>query len=170
FSSLASQDTTSSPRISPRAESYSSPIIPPQRSSSASSSPQLRQQYQHPKRSRSTSALASPQTSRLSHNASSSLQGVDEQQEMDDDDLFEFSKVIAMGKNVRNISEDIMANGMRLFNDFSTKMKNANADRMGQGPSSSTNAAQQHHHRQQLLPQQEQQPTDDGFLLSEAYI
>ncbi|CAO3586902.1 unnamed protein product [Absidia cylindrospora] len=147
----------------------SSPIIPPQRSSSASSSssPQPRQQYQHPKRSRSTSALASPQTSRLSHGASSSsssLQGVDEQQEMDEDDLFEFSKVIAMGKNVRNISEDLMANGMRLFNDFSTKMKNANADRMGQGPSSNT--AQQHHHRHQ----QQQQSTNDGFLLSETYI
>ncbi|SAM06453.1 hypothetical protein [Absidia glauca] len=74
----------------------------------------------------------------------------------DEEDLFDFSKVIAMGKNVRHYSEDLMGNGLRLFNDFSTRMKNANrGDDMPQDGEQ---------------PQQEQSSMDQEFLLGDTFF
>jgi hypothetical protein len=74
----------------------------------------------------------------------------------EEEDLFDFSKVIAMGKNVRHYSEDLMGNGLRLFNDFSTRMKNANrGDDMPQDGEQ---------------PQQEQSSMDQEFLLGDTFF
>ncbi|KAI8330454.1 hypothetical protein BC941DRAFT_518130 [Chlamydoabsidia padenii] len=97
----------------------------------------------------------------------------------EEEDLFDFSKVIAMGKNVRNYSEDLMGNGLRLFNDFSTRMKNANTARPDQLLSISQFQQQQHLDGQQLYnkqarPQQEQQQqqssVDQEFLLGDTFF
>ncbi|KAI8979898.1 hypothetical protein BDB01DRAFT_247178 [Pilobolus umbonatus] len=47
-------------------------------------------------------------------------------EENDDDDIFDLSKVVAMSKNVRNFSEEVMGNGIRMFSDLSSRIKNAN--------------------------------------------
>ncbi|KAG2231624.1 hypothetical protein INT48_006380 [Thamnidium elegans] len=42
----------------------------------------------------------------------------------DDEEPFDFSKVVAMSKNVRNFGEGVMGNGLRMFNNLSTRIKN----------------------------------------------
>ncbi|KAI8141167.1 hypothetical protein BJV82DRAFT_670796 [Fennellomyces sp. T-0311] len=51
----------------------------------------------------------------------------EERDEEDEEDLFDFSKMIAMGKNVRHIGEDMVGNGLRMFNDMANRVKSANA-------------------------------------------
>ncbi|KAI8888749.1 hypothetical protein K501DRAFT_329628 [Backusella circina FSU 941] len=41
----------------------------------------------------------------------------------EDEELFDFTKVIEIGKNVRSFSEDIVGNGFRMFNDVANRMK-----------------------------------------------
>ncbi|KAI9489361.1 hypothetical protein BDB00DRAFT_843465 [Zychaea mexicana] len=44
----------------------------------------------------------------------------------EEEDLFDFGKMLAVGKNVRNIGEDMVGNGLRMFNDMASRVKNAN--------------------------------------------
>lgn len=44
----------------------------------------------------------------------------------EEEDLFDFSKVIAMGKNMRSLGEDVMGSGLRIFNDVANRVRNAN--------------------------------------------
>jgi hypothetical protein len=43
----------------------------------------------------------------------------------EDEELFDFTKVIEIGKNVRTFSEDIVGNGFRMFNDVANRMKSS---------------------------------------------
>ena len=51
----------------------------------------------------------------------------EERDEEDEEDLFDFTKMIAMGKNVRHMGEDMVGNGLRMFNDMANRVKTANA-------------------------------------------
>ncbi|ORZ23316.1 hypothetical protein BCR42DRAFT_447015 [Absidia repens] len=190
FASLAGPDippSSSSSNTTPRTglvhTTSASPL--PRRSSSMSSSPPL-QQHQYPAVSRSANHLHTtsqqPPPRHYSNNETS-LHNVNEEENIDEEDLFDFSKMIAMGKNVRNMSEDLMGNGIRLFNDFSTRMKNANANANRMTPldpssSSNTQSQQQRQYHRQPLPQQQQQEQqeqqtssiDQEFLLGDTYI
>lgn len=44
----------------------------------------------------------------------------------EEDEPFDFSKVVAMSKNVRSFGEGVMGNGLRMFNNLSTRIKNNN--------------------------------------------
>ncbi|CAO3591081.1 unnamed protein product [Absidia cylindrospora] len=182
FASLAGPDmppsSNTTPRSGPVHTASASPL--PQRSSSMSSpaQPPPSQQHQYPAVSRSANQLHTTTQQippRSYSNNETSLQNVNEEENIDEEDLFDFSKMIAMGKNVRNMSEDLMGNGIRLFNDFSTRMKNANANRTTAQDSSNIQPQQQQHqyYRQPQPQQQEQQQTssmDQEFLLGDTYI
>ncbi|KAI8086077.1 uncharacterized protein BX664DRAFT_359636 [Halteromyces radiatus] len=126
----------------------------------------------HPQRSSSMPAQQRISSSSLppqqQQNRAHLLHGVDEE-EYEDDDLFDFSKVIAMGKNVRSMSEDLMGNGIRLFNDFSTRMKNR-SDASIRNTQQQHQQQQQQQHQQQEQQEQQQQPMDQEFLLGDTFI
>jgi hypothetical protein len=46
----------------------------------------------------------------------------------EDEEAFDFSKMVAMGKNVRTFGGEVMGNGIRLFNNLSTRIKNTQQD------------------------------------------
>ncbi|KAI8875303.1 hypothetical protein K501DRAFT_337784 [Backusella circina FSU 941] len=46
----------------------------------------------------------------------------------EEEEPFDFSKVVAMGKNVRTFGGEVMGNGLRLFNNLSTRIKNTQQD------------------------------------------
>lgn len=43
--------------------------------------------------------------------------------EDDDEELFDFTKVLEIGKNVKTFGEGFVGNGIRMFNDVATRMK-----------------------------------------------
>lgn len=49
----------------------------------------------------------------------------EEEEEDDNEDLFDFTKVIEIGKNVKSFSEGVVGNGIRMFNDVATRMKHS---------------------------------------------
>lgn len=51
-----------------------------------------------------------------------------EQQQEDDEELFDFTKVLEIGKNVKTFSEGVVGNGLRMFNDVATRVKNSVED------------------------------------------
>lgn len=76
------------------------------------------------------SALAGPDpTGSATHKPTRSQQqqGEDEEEEEEEDeeDLFDFTKVIEIGKNVKSFSEGVVGNGIRMFNDVATRMKHS---------------------------------------------
>lgn len=63
------------------------------------------------------SALAGPEP----HSSVPNLPEDEEQQE--EEELFDFTKVIEIGKNMRSFSEGFVGNGMRILNDVATRIK-----------------------------------------------
>lgn len=46
-----------------------------------------------------------------------------EGEEEEDEELFDFTKVIEIGKNVRTFGEGFVGNGIRMLNDVATRIK-----------------------------------------------
>ncbi|KAI8069177.1 hypothetical protein BC940DRAFT_298075 [Gongronella butleri] len=101
----------------------------------------------------------------------------------DEEEVFDFTKVIAIGKNVRHFGEDVMGNGIRLFNDWSARMKSPNQNQQRPPippmPSSSTSAQQpvaaaSSMHQEQTFDENTRErkssATDQEFLLGDTYI
>ncbi|ORY99126.1 hypothetical protein BCR43DRAFT_488775 [Syncephalastrum racemosum] len=76
--------------------------------------------------------------------------------EDDEEDLFDFTKVIAMGRNMRNFSEGVMGNGLRMFNDMAERVRNAQIAKQLQ--QQQQQQQQQHQQHQQQHQQHQQQP------------
>ncbi|KAG0177347.1 hypothetical protein DFQ28_006031 [Apophysomyces sp. BC1034] len=51
-----------------------------------------------------------------------------EEDEEEFEDLFDFTKVLEMGKNVRTFTDDVMGSSIRLFKDFRDGVKEANEE------------------------------------------
>ncbi|KAI9307006.1 hypothetical protein BJ944DRAFT_286545 [Cunninghamella echinulata] len=191
FSSMAGPEPTLQKKVSSNQLSNSNSVLP-ERSSSMQFQPQPQQMAPTSlTRSRSSNLSSSPSSSSLYSNKSrsaTSLQHInepineeeEERNDDDDEDLFDFSKMIALSKNAKNFSEDVIGNGIRLFNDFSTRMKNAN--KLHQQQLHQAQLAQQQHSLQassspaSLPPQQQQQLNDNEssmdqeFLLGDTFI
>ncbi|KAI7890882.1 uncharacterized protein EV154DRAFT_234592 [Mucor mucedo] len=60
------------------------------------------------------SALAGPESQRTA---------VTEEEDDDGEELFDFTKVIEIGKNMRSFSEGFVGNGIRILNDVATRIK-----------------------------------------------
>jgi hypothetical protein len=101
------------------------------------------------------SALAGPEPS----NTSRSLQNkpTEEQQEDEDEELFDFTKVIEIGKNMKSFSEGVVGNGLRIFNDVATRIK--------------TQAEEEERLRQsQHIDEEEEEENDHSNWLNDSYI
>lgn len=74
-----------------------------------------------------------PRRERANSNASFSNSFLDEEDE-EEDLVFDFKKeVVAMSKNVKTFSEGVMGNGLRMFNNLSTRIKNNSSNHHGGG-------------------------------------
>lgn len=83
--------------------------------------------------SSSTSLLTPPP--RSSSIAQNRRGGDDEEEE---DEIFD--KVVAISKNVRTFGEGVMGNGLRMFNNLSTRIKNAQQQQQQQVELNNNNA------------------------------
>lgn len=63
-----------------------------------------------------------------SHEPSSSSQ----EEDQDEEELFDFTKVIEIGKNVRSFSEGFVGNGIRMLNDVATRIKTSSEEEDGE--------------------------------------
>jgi hypothetical protein len=63
---------------------------------------------------------------RISNASYSSSPPTKNDYDSEEEEIFDFSKVVAMSKNVRTFGEGVMGNGLRMFNNLSTRIKNAN--------------------------------------------
>lgn len=71
------------------------------------------------------SALAGPmpEPSSVSRNIAQQQQQGEKREEEEEEELFDFTKVIEIGKNMKTFSEGFVGNGIRMFNDVATRMK-----------------------------------------------
>ncbi|KAL7334226.1 hypothetical protein PS15p_203023 [Mucor circinelloides] len=73
------------------------------------------------------SALAGPmpeQSSTLATNKrANEKRSIQEDEEEEEEELFDFTKVLEIGKNVKTFGEGFVGNGIRMFNDVATRMK-----------------------------------------------
>lgn len=72
------------------------------------------------------SALAGPmpeQSSTLATNKKVNDKRPIQEDEEEEEELFDFTKVLEIGKNVKTFGEGFVGNGIRMFNDVATRMK-----------------------------------------------
>ncbi|ORX53262.1 hypothetical protein DM01DRAFT_1336442 [Hesseltinella vesiculosa] len=94
-----------------------------------------------------------------------------------DEEPFDFSKVIAMGKNVRHFGEDMMGNGLRLFNDWSSRIRSNNPNGLLSPEPASPLPSSSAYPRRLSSQSQPNQPldresssADQEFLLGDTFI
>jgi hypothetical protein len=68
--------------------------------------------------------MPEPSSSKLkSNNTPSTTQDRQARDEEPEEELFDFTKVIEIGKNMKTFSEGFVGNGIRMFNDVATRVK-----------------------------------------------
>ncbi|KAI9244637.1 hypothetical protein EDC94DRAFT_653863 [Helicostylum pulchrum] len=55
-----------------------------------------------------------------------------QEEDQDEEELFDFTKVIEIGKNVRSFSEGFVGNGIRMLNDVATRIKTSSEEEDGE--------------------------------------
>jgi hypothetical protein len=97
-----------------------------------------------PEPSPSTLRKKEPHTAREGSKEKKTIQKVEEEEE-EEEELFDFTKVIEIGKNMKTFSEGFVGEGIRMFNDVATRMK--------------TELQQQEEEEEGMKQQEEQPPT-----------
>jgi hypothetical protein len=100
------------------------------------------------------SALAGPEPS-FTHTTSRSVEQ-DKSTSEEDEELFDFTKVIEIGKNMKTFSEGVVGNGIRMFNDVATRIK--------------TSAEEEERLRNEQAEEEEEEDNDHSNWLNDSYI